>query len=117
MTYQLQKTLIKYDLPKEVLTELVEKEQEGWKFVISEENLTHLGRQTGLVDVALQCALGRRDMIMLGEVNTTIRATSERVTLALYFVDEGQYQLMLHVKKHREREREFKNRVRGYIPQ
>ncbi len=93
--------LRRYELPLGTLAELREQENQGFVFVAVEDDLNVLGKRTGLVDVAGQCALGNVESVLTGELRAVFKTTREPVDLTFYFVERLQYQAACREERRR----------------
>lgn len=82
----------RYEIQPDDLAEIEQREAGGWQFIHAEDNLTDIGKRTGVVDVAEQCAFGNVDKVLMADLDAICRATREAVRLRLYFVERAQYE-------------------------
>lgn len=58
-----------------------------WLFILAEKNLSDIGKRTGLKDMAMQCAFGNKNNVLIFDIDTIERSTGEAIELTLYFVE------------------------------
>lgn len=92
-----------YEISRDDWAEIKQEEARGFVLVHAEDSLTELGKETGIVDVTGQCALGNAEKVVVFDTEAICRETRESVELTLYFVEKNQLEAAMRQREKRVR--------------